>query len=289
MLSVFPRDAIFTPADLSAWGDIWPTGAQIVSSGRRLVLVSGTDYGDAMAPLIFAKGARVCGWSEPWLGGIRGAPDCVLQSWRGPRQLYDGSLVRVFSCELQYGPLNCDFVWHGSNAPMLDEASLPGVDACGVNIPSPDLLTPSRAAAAVWSWAPGHPFEADVGEGTGAAAACGIIGADDGRWRASECSGQSLPSACRAAGKSLLSDEQWVLGQGERGECPEGSSFDLPKHPRENYWLAEVLKEAGAPAAWLPLQGPDWTLDAAFAAAGEHEQLMRVLDRSDEDVVLLQS
>lgn len=27
-------------------------------------------------------------------------------------------------------------------------------------MPSPDLLTPSKAAAAVWTWAPGHPYEA---------------------------------------------------------------------------------------------------------------------------------
>jgi hypothetical protein len=44
--------------------------------------------------------------------------------------------------------------------PVLDELSLPAVAACGVNMPSPDLLTPERAAAAIWSWAPGHPFAA---------------------------------------------------------------------------------------------------------------------------------
>lgn len=42
--------------------------------------------------------------------------------------------------------------------PLLDEASLPGVTACGVNFPSPDMMTPQRSAAAIWTWAPAHPF-----------------------------------------------------------------------------------------------------------------------------------
>ena len=41
--------------------------------------------------------------------------------------------------------------------PLLDEASLPDVTACGLNMPSPDSLVPERAAAAIWSWAPGQP------------------------------------------------------------------------------------------------------------------------------------
>ena len=45
--------------------------------------------------------------------------------------------------------------------PVLDEQSLPLVTACGLNMPSPDLLTPQRAAAAVWTWAPGQPQAAD--------------------------------------------------------------------------------------------------------------------------------
>lgn len=36
---------------------------------------------------------------------------------------------------------------------------------CGLNMAAPDLLTPSKAAAAVWTWAPGHPFEPVGGTG----------------------------------------------------------------------------------------------------------------------------
>ena len=45
--------------------------------------------------------------------------------------------------------------------PVLDEQSLPLVTACGLNMPCPDLLTPQRAAAAIWTWAPGQPQAAD--------------------------------------------------------------------------------------------------------------------------------
>jgi hypothetical protein len=47
--------------------------------------------------------------------------------------------------------------------PVLDELSLPAASACALGMPCPDLLTPQRAAAAIWSWAPGHPFASPAG------------------------------------------------------------------------------------------------------------------------------
>lgn len=45
---------------------------------------------------------------------------------------------------------------------MLDVDLSPDVTSCGLNMPSPDLLTPERAAAFIWTWAPGHPFTPSV-------------------------------------------------------------------------------------------------------------------------------
>ena len=45
------------------------------------------------------------------------------------------------------------------NRPLLDEVSLPEVTRCGLNSPSPDSLTPERAAAMIWTWADGHPYQ----------------------------------------------------------------------------------------------------------------------------------
>ena len=48
-----------------------------------------------------------------------------------------------------------------SRRPVLDQERLPEAVACGLAQPAPDRLTPRRAAAAIWSWAPGHPHSAD--------------------------------------------------------------------------------------------------------------------------------
>ena len=173
---------------------------------------------------------------------------------------------------------------------------------CGLNQPAPDLLTPVRAAAAIWTWAPGHPFDPSYTDGRlGAAltrhlqqqqqrrrpeqqqqagrqrdrqrqpqpagavvANCGVISASDARWRAVPCALPALPSACRLQNASLgAADGGWVVGDGgaERGACPEGTLYDLPRHPRENYLLAAALQRAGHEAAWLPVHGPEWSTD----------------------------
>jgi hypothetical protein len=320
ILAVFDEKLIFSQNDLAEAGWQWPTGADMVAMGRRLVMVSVADYGQDMAPLVFPRDTSVCGWTEPSLQSVSAAPECVLNSGT---ELFTGSLVRVSTCELEYGPLNCEFIWNGGNVPYFDEASLPGAVDCGVNIPSPDLLTPSRAAAAVWTWAPGYPFESFDSNTTGSSfsggrmrnkeedidgsgsktttitACCAVISASDGRWRTAPCSSpsspttstttnDSIPTVCRIAGTRIESDDQWVLGpptanpftfslsstltrsSGSKskgvGICPEGSSFDVPRHPRENFWLAELLREEGVDAAWLPVAGPDWSVDGIPAA-----------------------
>jgi hypothetical protein len=283
LVAAFPLAWVFTQDDLAAAGGAWPSAAAMAARGRRLVVVSGTDYGAAMAPLIFARGAGVCGWREPGLERVEAAPACAVRPARAgaaPRRLFDGSLVRVSSCELEYGPLNCEFVWKGGNAPCLDEDTLPGVVGCGLNAPAPDLLTPARAAAAIWTWAEGHPFAAQARSGSlesgdpggdgggglhagGRAASCAAISAADARWRAAPCGGGggALPSACRRAGGPPEAEGQWVLGEGPRGSCPQGAAFDLPRHPRENYELGALLRAGGREAAWLPVAGPGWEVD----------------------------
>lgn len=292
ILSVFPEEMIFTQNDLTANGQKWPSGSEMVISGRRLILVSVADYGDEMAPIIFPRGSQVCQWMEPSLRRVEAAPECVLKWRQGTEsELFTGSLVRVSTCELEYGPLNCDFVWRGGNAPFFDEASIPGVVNCGLNIPSPDLLTPSRAAAAVWTWAAGHPFQ---GGGD-----CAVMSVTDARWRAVPCPGQAgnvdkqqIPSVCRVAGMPLDLDKQWVFGPpGQRGVCLNGSAFDVPRHPRENFWLAMSMQEAGISAAWLPVQGPDWAVDGipAHGVARQPAMERNINYIGNDDVVVLSS
>ncbi len=59
-----------------------------------------------------------------------------------------------------HGPVEVhDFKCDVVRRPLLDEVSLPEVTRCGLNSPSPDSLTPARAAATIWTWADGHPYD----------------------------------------------------------------------------------------------------------------------------------
>lgn len=76
ILSVFPQDIILTPPELaSRYHNQWPSMAQLLADGKRVMIVSLTDYKDDMAGLIFPRGLPVCRWLEPELvcGGQWGA------------------------------------------------------------------------------------------------------------------------------------------------------------------------------------------------------------------------
>lgn len=251
VLSVFPEEEIFTQKDLQLTNGEWPCLEDMLHNGHRLLLVSATDYGKAMAPLIFPRGKTICRWEEPSLDVVQGVPQCSLLDKKNRHtEIFNGELLRVSTCELEYGPLNCDFIWGRDNAPFFDENTLPDIIDCGLNLPAPDLLTPARAAASVWSWAPGHP-QSDIGE-------CVMISATDGRWRSLPCNSEDLlPNACRKRDVALNKDDQWAVNVSSplltHGSCPEGSYFDIPRHARENYHLAMTLLQEGATGAWLPV------------------------------------
>jgi hypothetical protein len=77
---------------------------------------------------------------------------------------------------------------------------------------------------------------------------CAFIARDDGRWRTGSCT-MAGPTACR------LQNGTWLLQDGDRGACPEGSSFAVPSHSKENTALQMRLQNSSFGAAWLPLQG----------------------------------
>ena len=65
---MFPVDSILTPPELaSRYADRWPSMQQLMADGKRLMVVSLTDYGEEMAGLVFARGLPVCRWLEPEL------------------------------------------------------------------------------------------------------------------------------------------------------------------------------------------------------------------------------
>lgn len=54
-LSVFPVETIFTPPELGLIGGVWPSIDDLVARGKRVMFVSGADYGPAMNTVIFTK------------------------------------------------------------------------------------------------------------------------------------------------------------------------------------------------------------------------------------------
>ena len=54
-LSVFPLASIFTPPELALLGGTWPSMNELVARGKRVMFVSGADYGLAMNTVIFSK------------------------------------------------------------------------------------------------------------------------------------------------------------------------------------------------------------------------------------------
>jgi hypothetical protein len=243
-------DEVFKPTDRTN-ATSWPPVGELMDRGFRAMFVSSSDYGDQMASHVFARGSGMCDWREP---GLRELDTSTCEGG-----FMQGSLLRTPSCQIQYGPLNCDFALKNDNKPVLDEALLRNVVKCGLNVPAPDLLTPERAGSAVWTWAPGFPTEKDgIGEGSDVYHAVDVVGvvddvddvyvaATDGRWRtATSVDVRRLPLACRRV-DAPLSSPAWVLA--DDGTCPPGTTAACPRHPRENAALVAAIKERGATGA----------------------------------------
>lgn len=72
MAGAFPAGSIYMPADhvrrqaLSGGGNAsaaWPSLNELVAGGKRVMFVSGQDYGPGMDGLLFSKSSgEVCGW-----------------------------------------------------------------------------------------------------------------------------------------------------------------------------------------------------------------------------------
>ena len=237
---VFPDDEVFKPTDRATQGGIpWPPVRGLLEQGFRVMFVSSSDYGVEMGSHVFARGPDVCNWQEPGLRDID-TPSCTVHGTSG---FMVGTMLRTPSCEIQYGPLNCDFAVSKKNSPILDEATMREVMTCGLNVPAPDLLTPERAAAAVWTWAPGYPQPSTDCDDLV------YVAASDGRWRTSgggaSCEDLAgLPSACMRV-ESALARPEWVLADCPLS-CPEGTVFANPRHPLENAALVNKLMEEGS-------------------------------------------
>lgn len=54
--SVFPLNAIFTPSDLLVdYNNTWPSIDTLSAAGKKVLFVTGYDYGPIIDPLMFSK------------------------------------------------------------------------------------------------------------------------------------------------------------------------------------------------------------------------------------------
>ena len=81
----------------------------------------------------------------------------------------------------------------------------------------------------------------------------------DSEGRESSAAGSAGPAGSPSDAGGLPSP-YWVLSAADasRGACPEGSVFDIPRHPLDSFRLASLVKGSGHEQAWLPLSGPNW-------------------------------
>ncbi len=292
-----------------------------MAAGKRVVVVSGADYGEEMAPLVFARGNATCAWAEPHLHQLQGPPNCTVagapprraatrllapllrqgapraaaarrrcsRSGRAAltrsllllpppslaagkdgeeRRTSAGRLLRMTGCEILYGPLNCDFEW-GPNTGVLEEGVLGELAACGVNMPSPDNITPARMGAFVWSWAEGQPAGGlQQREGPAAAVVRRLAAAGGAGGQGDSSSGSSSsgggPSANRWAVLNAT-DGRWYAAAAFGGE---GEAAQLPAACRRAGAAACAGWGEGGAAASKPL----WALGEAGAEQGSGQR-----------------
>lgn len=127
----------------------WPVFRDLLALGKRVMFLSGADYSPDGDELLFVK-ESICDWQEPPLPFLP-FPTCRFHRPNvGPLDA-NRTIFRPETSEIVYGFLNADGKL-GKNEYVLDETTLPPMVACGVNLPSPDNITPTRMESSIWAF-----------------------------------------------------------------------------------------------------------------------------------------
>ena len=160
--------------------------------------MSGADYLARGEEILFVKD-NICNWQEPPLPLVP-FPACRFNQSATKIGIpdVDFTIFRPETSEIEYGFLNAAGQL-GSNKNLLDEKSLPGVTDCGVNLPSPDNITPKRMEATIWAVPKGH--ELDPTE-------CVALMRESKTWQSVNCQTANMVSAC----VDVKNPRLWQLG-----------------------------------------------------------------------------
>lgn len=243
----------------------YPTFQELINIGKRIVFMSGTDYSPRGDEILFVK-ESICNWAEPGLP-FESFPTCRFHhSDVGPLDA-NMTIFRPETSEIEYGFLNADGQI-GKNKFVLDENSLPALIDCGVNIPSPDNITPKRIEATVWALERDHSLQKGQ---------CVGLKRNSLRWQSVDCTQANFVAACVSSG----STNHWQLGSPAVVEdeaavscsavLPGGSmEYAAAASGYENQLVFDMLQRAPASVEGVWMNAKDLVGEIFLSVDGEN-------------------
>ncbi|KAL0589384.1 hypothetical protein ABG067_002603 [Albugo candida] len=177
--------------------ETWPSTLELLQYGKRVMFLSRYDYSAQDDSYLFFK-ENVCNWTEPSLP-LTDYPNCYFNKSQVFASSLYGTIDRVLSSEIQYGLFNSDGQFRQEEN-ILDERNLLGVLKCGVNIPSPDNITPVRMQSMIWTMAR---------ENTWSPGSCLGLERNSEFWHQIDC--QAIPANTAAACQSIKDARIWTI------------------------------------------------------------------------------
>lgn len=234
--------------------------------GKRIVFMSGADYSPEGDELLFVK-ESICGWQEPPLP-FAPFPSCRFQRGNiGPLD-ENKTIFRPETSEIEYGFLNADGQI-GKNKYLLDESSLPPLVDCGVNIPSPDNITPKRMESTIWALKRGERLEKGK---------CVAITRAEASWKSVDCDAPNMVAACVDPDRP----NDWRLSSAPAteaksvSECRQLSdeelAYGVPASGYENKLVFNLLSLAPTSVAGVWVNAKDIVDDVYVSAAAAAQE-----------------
>eukprot|EP01091_Cochliopodium_minus_P013586 TRINITY_DN4406_c0_g1_i1.p1 TRINITY_DN4406_c0_g1~~TRINITY_DN4406_c0_g1_i1.p1 ORF type:complete len:489 (-),score=87.88 TRINITY_DN4406_c0_g1_i1:22-1488(-) len=228
---------VYTPVDYVKNGGFLSSVDHMVSLGKRVLFMSGANYGGLMNSTIFYKyGPQLCNWNEPDLTQIN-TENCTVKVGNEWIPINNGTLFRPETSQLWYGPVN------GGDTHYINSTNLPPLLKCGINFPSPDLITPQRMGGYIWSYSDNEPGNFN----------CSIITQPDGRWKGTTCSNNFF-GACGSK-SDPIGRRSWTISEKsstfDAVVCPNNYSFTIPINAVENESIRKEMSKRGASSVWI--------------------------------------
>ncbi|CAN0074480.1 unnamed protein product [Pylaiella littoralis] len=246
---VFGVETIFSPAHLEAFrnstnGTGWPTPAQLLDEGTRLMIV-----GEEPSELVFDINndpneviISPENFNDATCNDVLGLPE--------PSWTYLQGNVEEFSAAFSSERFGTVTIFEEVPDPdeAVTEENAPKAMLCGLT-PAFDRMNASLLNSTIWSWSEGRP---KVGFQRPRAA---IVSAADGRWTDTGVSSKH-PYACRQ--KDDRNSWNVIAKRGKFSEAThececlgEGYILGAPRTKKENYELQLAMEAVGVQTVWI--------------------------------------